>query len=41
MDVDEQDEREVTAAEGEQWIKEVQEEEDEFIDIKFMEVSAK
>lgn len=41
MDIDEQDEREVAQEEGEQWIKDIKEDEDEFIDITFMEVSAK
>lgn len=40
-DLDEDDEREVPYEEGYQWVEEYKEEEDDDIDIKFIEVSAK
>ena len=40
-DLDEDDERAVPFEEAQQWIEEYKEDEDDFIDIKFIEVSAK
>ena len=40
-DIDEEEERQVTFEEGQQWVNEYQEDEEEFIDITFVEVSAK
>ena len=40
-DLDEDDQREVSYEEGFQWVEEVKEEADDYIDITFMEVSAK
>lgn len=40
-DIDEEEEREVTFEEGLQWVKDYVEDDDEDIDINFIEVSAK